>query len=852
MSRPTPGVQSSRSSDGAPRGVRGAGLRSSVAGVLLHGSWAALLFALARAALFFAMEHYAHGSDLARTELRLAAAAPSIALSAGAVGVAAAALVALRPGGLGRFLRAGASVACVIVAALLIHALLAGLLGDATRRIGWDTPRGRSAHQALAGVSLVSALALAFAERWRRGRAREPRVAFAAVPLAALAIAPLLARAAWQSLEGLMLVSEIEIELPVTRPKLDVLVERTDLAPYFSVITPSLDYEVDGSDMPALVLPAPARVRIRLGDLDEPLYLRARAGIDCSVFTSGAAQALAGTRVCFELSMVESKGRPRRAKAGKAGFAVREVFRGEIAVESLELEQGVLGGTAWLDATGDDGLLVQPGDVIEFSTMLADAQGEVLSDAPLLCGFGGLTLERRTLLPRESSSPEQPNIVLVVMDTQRADRLSVYGYERDTSPRLAELAARGLTYDQAYSTSSWTWPSTASILTGLHPEEHGVASNRACYLPTSLDTLAEVLQRAGYTTAAFSANPLVVPNKNFDQGFESFEHGRGAFRQSNLVLPAVLEWLEAVAGTRFFLYLQLTDPHVPLIPLPEGRRLHAPDVEEDFNPYMIERANVRLRKGAGHTESGVVVTERVVEPKVQTKIKQQYDACTWTGDYYVGLLLDRLSALGLEDETVFVFTSDHGEELFEHGLVEHGKQLYSELVHVPLVLAGPGIPRGARIGEPVSNRHLAPTLARIGGATLAGLPDALDLAAPPADLARLEPSVFFSTEQGWWNGRQGQTIYGLRRGEWVVHVAPEGGPWGGDPGTRAGDVRLYHLASDPGETVDRSADEPKLAAELAQECLDRAAQLTARRVAPGVEAGQGTLQMLRDIGYADE
>jgi len=219
-------------------------------------------------------------------------------------------------------------------------------------------------------------------------------------------------------------------------------------------------------------------------------------------------------------------------------------------------------------------------------------------------------------------------------------------------------------------------------------------------------------------------------------------------------------------------------------------------------------------------------------------------------------VLERLEAAGIDGETIVVFTSDHGEELFDHGFGLHGQNLHRELVQVPLVLAGPGIPRGLRVATPVSNRHVAPTLAHLGGAELRGPEDALDLvAAARAGEVPARP-ILYSTNNGWWNGRWRLPIHGLREGDDVLHWAPAGGPWGVAPGSPAdpadGELRLYDAGTDPGEHRDLAAERTARAAELRRELAERLDALEAKRAAPAIPAGESTLGFLRDIGYIGE
>jgi arylsulfatase A-like enzyme len=576
---------------------------------------------------------------------------------------------------------------------------------------------------------------------------------------------------------------------------------------------------VEGAGMPALVLPPPARVRHVVAG-EGPLWLATRVGIDHSV-REDVGERYADHALRFTLRLDGE-----------------EVFAATLPIQADE----------WVHA--GSGYLVGDGTVIELETALLDPAGKpVTPEDPLLAGFGGLDLERRVQRERTRSSPSAPNIVVVLIDTLRADRTSAYGYARETTPHLRALAERGTLFDEAYSTASWTWPSTASLFTGMQPEEHGVVDAGSSFLSERHDTLAEALQRAGFTTAAWSGNPLIVADKNFDQGFELFDAPRdGGLRRTEVMMPSVLDWLDAAAEWRFFLYLHLLDVHLPHYPLPEARERFAADVPASFDPRSVLSLSWELRRGEGFGERGEPAPERVVPPEEQRWISDLYDASVWTADHWLGQVLERLESLGLSERTIVLVTSDHGEELFDRGLLSHGHSLHHELTRVPLVLAGPGIPRG-RSAAPISCTRIAPTLARLAGSEIRDLTGALELFRAPA---ASEETILFSTEQGWWNGAQEQSIFGLRRGAQVLHYAPEGRDWGATQPAAGGQVRLYDLRNDPDEREDLSAREPERALELKDALLQRIRELEARRPRAVQGSDPATLELLRGIGYVGE
>jgi arylsulfatase A-like enzyme len=311
-------------------------------------------------------------------------------------------------------------------------------------------------------------------------------------------------------------------------------------------------------------------------------------------------------------------------------------------------------------------------------------------------------------------------------------------------------------------------------------------------------------------------------------------------------MPDVLDWIAARTGVRFFLYLYLVDPHTPHDPDPEALARIGARRPADFPNKGMDHYTAKLAGADWPPE-----VDLLVPPEHQRWIVDQYDASVATGDRWLGALFDRLDELGLEESTVIAFTADHGEELFDHGGLEHGHGLHRELVHVPLLLAGPGIERGARIERVVSNRHLAPTLARFGGTRLEQVSDAEDLlGGSGSDMAQ------FQTGKGLWPARQGtggvgfpldrkQQLDGLRVGSEVLHLRrPRGRNF------EESDAHLYDLGPDPGELrelgalrVDRRRElYLLLSRKLAQQRL-LAADL------PRIGTSESVSELIREVGY---
>jgi arylsulfatase A-like enzyme len=582
--------------------------------------------------------------------------------------------------------------------------------------------------------------------------------------------------------------------------------------PKTGVLTPWVDYEIDGGDKPALIMPPPCEASFTILPEDGPVRLRLSAGVDHSVDTS------------------------LPTTTAQAAFAFEVLVDGELAYETIiEVTRGAREGAqrAWRHPAQDIDLV--PGQSVTLRTRVA--AGAAVEEAGCRVGFGTLVLERAVSYPRRLATPERPSIILVVMDTQRADRMSCYGYRDLTTPHTDALAARGMLFDSAYSTSSWTWPATASILTGLVPEEHGVLSKDSCTLALSNESIAEALSEVGYSTGAFSCNPLIAPERYFDQGFESFDSAP-KIRHTAAIIDAAEAWITARAGARFFLYLHLADPHTPHEPLPaelqrlgHTRPVDYVSIEHEGNTYdrMDLYARNLLRPGAQLSEE---VPDRHAE-----WIHGVYDASIATGDHYLGRILTRLDELGLRNTTVVALTSDHGEELFDHGRLAHGHTLHTELVRVPLIIAGPGVPE-RRVSQPISNRHLAPTLARIGGAGLRHVTDPQLLFADD-----LQPQILtYQTGKGIWGDERGQRLFGIREGDWILHYNAD---------APARPTALFDLNTDPREQIDLSLErEHRATRTRLTEQLQRTVQAAReRRRGVAIGVGSGGASDLRGIGY---
>ena len=335
---------------------------------------------------------------------------------------------------------------------------------------------------------------------------------------------------------------------------------------------------------------------------------------------------------------------------------------------------------------------------------------------------------------RPIPSDGAPNVLFIVMDTVRAQSLSLHGYPRPTTPRLEALARRGVRFDEARSTAPWTLPSHASMFTGQWP--HELFDSPEQKLASGVPTLAGALGKRGYATGGFVANTFYC-NAGFGlaQGFDHYEDFYRVFDASptevlrhsglgrNLIALAgeeeairpggrkdadrinadFLAWLPTVKGRPFFAFLNYFDAHAPYF-TPERAERH-------FGKRPITPEDVEIIR-AWQSRTKAVATEHELE-----LARDAYDDCIAYLDAALGRLFDQLQQQGVLENTLIIVTSDHGEEIGEHNLLGHGRSLYSEELHVPLIIVRPRLDQGTGlvVAEPVSLRDLPATVLDLVG-----------------------------------------------------------------------------------------------------------------------------------------
>jgi arylsulfatase A-like enzyme len=300
---------------------------------------------------------------------------------------------------------------------------------------------------------------------------------------------------------------------------------------------------------------------------------------------------------------------------------------------------------------------------------------------------------------RNLNTPDGPNVILITIDTLRADHLGAYGYERDTSPNIDKLAEDGVLYENAFSQAPWTYPSLSSIHTSLYPSQ---VSRFSMFfkISDSLLTLAEYMKNNFYATIGVVSNRYAGKTYGFAQGFDVFEECNIMNHDSissQLVTETAVDSINEYADNPFFLWIHYMDPHTQYNHHPEHayRQENSSNItvllkEQDLNPIAdsLNEADLRF-------------------------IADTYDEEISYTDQYVGKLINTLKDRGLYDNTIIVLTSDHGEELLDRNRFGHGETLYNEILHIPLIIHNPldDKLKGTKVSRNVETRSIAGTIA---------------------------------------------------------------------------------------------------------------------------------------------
>jgi arylsulfatase A-like enzyme len=457
--------------------------------------------------------------------------------------------------------------------------------------------------------------------------------------------------------------------------------------------------------------------------------------------------------------------------------------------------------------------------------------------------------------PEPEIGPESPkHVVLIVVDTLRADHLSTYGYGLPTSPHLDQLTDGGVRFERAFAQSSWTAPSMVSLMTGCYLGEERLS------LPKSLPVIAELFHDAGYATGAFIHNPIINSDNGFERGFDTFNCPKASDHNNPIkgypVVEPAAEWINVHAKEDTFTYVHYSDPHSPYGPQSEERQNWMKNP-----PALSTEIEHHLRTYTAQPGERLAQIEPSIE-QIRVSIAGYNDDVVQS-DLRIGQIIDKLKEHGLYEDAVIIVTSDHGEGLWTredswngslrrqkrakgrpislYNLMKkgHGIHLHKELIHIPLILKAPEVQRGT-VNSAVEGVDLFPTLLELCGLPLPTSLQGHSLLEAIRDDAAWEESRPFAfsitrfastvvTQDGW------HLLLPNQLGECQESMIPE----------------LYHLPSDPFERENVASQHPALVSELTDYISDRIEMGITRNEGLGMSFTPTNQDALIALGYID-
>jgi arylsulfatase A-like enzyme len=495
------------------------------------------------------------------------------------------------------------------------------------------------------------------------------------------------------------------------------------------------------------------------------------------------------------------------------------------------------------------------GDTVDLSLSIA-------AEKPGTIGLWGAPVVRS----RTATAGNRPQgVIFILADTLRRDHLDAYGYGRETAPVLRRLASEGALFRDSVTQATWTKVSTPSIMTGLYPTSHGVAEffDR---LPGAANTLAEALRDAGYATLSLSSVAFSGKLTNLHKGFEQLHESSSlpepstvASKTAREYVDRLLPWLEAHREGPFFVFLHIFDPHDPYEPHRPYNTLWGNGSRRAEHQRQVEDvrkliADPLLRLFAMPTREEILQAGFDPDAYIEQE-RDWYDGSIRAMDVEIGRLVERLRDLGLDEKTLIVFTSDHGEEFLDHGRMFHGQNVYGELTQVPLLFWWPGrLPAGTVVDETVQTIDVMPTILEMAGLPLpAGIqgrslvPVLTGGASPRA--ARPAISEKAATADGALSPPPRETE--------SVAIVVDG--WKLIRNTRRAEgqaeFELYDHRTDPLNHADLAVAKPDVVARLAAELEAWKAKAEAARLPRDAEAPEEldaeVLERLRALGYVE-
>lgn len=459
-------------------------------------------------------------------------------------------------------------------------------------------------------------------------------------------------------------------------------------------------------------------------------------------------------------------------------------------------------------------------------------------------------------------------IVLISLDTLRADHMGLYGHHRDTSPVLDEFAREGTVFNDASSTAPWTLPAHSSMLTGLYPREHRVLTFETT-LPAEVPTLAGILSRAGYSTAAVVNSAWLAKEQyGVTRDFQQYlfvDDAQDRRAPNSWVTDQAMAWIRDRDTRPLFLFVHYYDVHSDYSSLPQYERLFVqpyPGIADgtgwqlaraSFEDDFVEMChrNYDPAKCRIGTEEKYLAVDRTVgkiffDDDDLRHIEELYDAGIRQLDNELGRLFALMESEGAFDPALIFITSDHGEEFMDHGRMDHFLTMHQEIIRVPLIVRGPGVPAGLRIETPVSLVDLSPTILAFADVSKPPTTDGLDF----TPLLRGETPTAFDDRFLFGEASGGLTYAMMMEGIYPIYRSIRRGKHKLIHNSKEDSWALYDLEVDPGETQDIAADRPDITAELSAEIRARYAGFDPNPAPSNrIELDREELERLRALGY---
>ena len=414
----------------------------------------------------------------------------------------------------------------------------------------------------------------------------------------------------------------------------------------------------------------------------------------------------------------------------------------------------------------------------------------------------------------------RPNVILVSIDSLRADHVHGYGYGPETTPVLDELMRRGTAFSNCISHAPWTLPVQVSLFTSLYPHSHGVI-DKGFALNEDVLTLPVALKNAGYATGGFACLPYHDPDYGFGRGFDTYVCKKMKDFHAPDIFEESLKWLLQLGSSRFFLFLHTYDVHASYNPPEHYLKMFETSYDGHIDGSLTTLLDIRHER--------IVLSDEDLRHLVAL-----YDAGIREFDHDIGVFLKFLKEKDFLANTIVIVTADHGDEFLEHGGSFHGRTLYDEMLKVPLIMAGPGIPVGKMIEEQVQVIDIMPTILELCGSEIpSGIEGKSLLPLIKQEVADWEQFAFAEADAE----KKVKDIYRVVRAGRYKLIYDR----------LTGREELYDLALDPYEQVNIIEDKPEIAETLRQKL--REWMVTERGNPATVKISEKQKNEIRALGY---